>query len=136
MTISYINTIPAKREFHHLYETTGWNNRFNFTQDELHHALCNSWYMISAYDNEMLVGFGRLISDGIYQTLLCDMIIHPNYQRRGIGREILDLLEEKCKQENIKWIQLSCAKGKVGFYKTLGFEERPADGPGMQKFLR
>jgi len=30
---------------------------------------------------------------------------------------------------------LSCARGKIDFYKKFGFLERPIDGPGMHKFI-
>lgn len=135
MEIKYVNFIPNKDEFFQLYETTGWNTKGKYTGEDLLKALGNSWYLVSAYHNKDLIGFGRVISDGVYQTFIGDMIVHPDYQKRGIGSKVMNLLTEKCKECGIKWIQLSCAKGKVNFYKKLGFQERPVDGPGMQKFI-
>lgn len=135
LEINYKNSVPNKEEFYQLYETTGWNAEGTYSKDELFKAISNSWYLISVYNNEKLIGFGRIISDGVYQTFIGDMIVHPDYQKRGIGRNVLNLLLEKCKASGIKWVQLSCAKGKTDFYKKLGFQERPVDGPGMQKFI-
>ena len=135
MEIQYKYTVPAKEDFFQLYETTGWNNNHGFTEDDLFLAINNSWYLIAVYDQQKLIGFGRVISDGVYQTFIGDMIVHPDYQNRGIGRNVMNRLIEKCKDSGIKWIQLSCARGKVDFYKKLGFEERPVDGPGMQIYL-
>jgi len=135
LEIKYLNKVPNKEEFYLLYETTGWNTKGTYSSDELYKAISNSWYLISVYNNEKLIGFGRIISDGVYQTFIVDMIVHPEFQNKGIGSKVLNLLIEKCKLSGIKWVQLSCAKGKKDFYKKLGFQERPIDGPGMQKFI-
>lgn len=105
MEMKYESLVPDKDEFFLLYETTGWNANGTYTKEQLFKAINNSWYSISAYDNEILVGFGRIISDGVYQTFIGDMIVHPEYQKKGIGSEILDLLTDKCKESGIKWVQ-------------------------------
>ena len=135
MEITYKNSLPSKQQFFRLYETTGWNERHHFTEDNLFEAINNSWYLVSVYGEDELIGFGRIISDGVYQTFIGDLIVHPVFQNRGIGSKVLNMLVEKCQESGMKWVQLTCAKGKVDFYKKYGFEERPADGPGMQKYL-
>lgn len=131
MSIAYRNTLPTKDAFYALYQTTNWN-RFN--ADELHLALQNSWYMVSVFDDEQhrLIGFGRIISDGIYQTFIGDVIVLPEYQGRGIGKGIMTRLIEYCREQSIRWVQLTCAQGKRAFYEKLGFCARPEDAPGMQ----
>ncbi|WP_243459279.1 GNAT family N-acetyltransferase [Metabacillus bambusae] len=47
----------------------------------------------------------------------------------------MNALLKKCKELGIKWIQLSCAKGKQNFYKKLGFVERDSAATGMSLFL-
>lgn len=135
MAIHYETLLPSKQAFFSLFGTTGWNAKYGFTEDDLFKAISNSYFMVSAYHDTELVGTGRLISDGVYQTLIGDMIVHPEYQGQGIGSEILIALMEKCRQDGMKQIQLTSAKGKMGFYKKFGFEERPSDAPGMQKYL-
>jgi GNAT superfamily N-acetyltransferase len=60
------------------------------------------------------------------------MIVYPEYQGKGIGTEILHRLIKKYMDNNIKNIQLFCAKSKRKFYEKLGFIARPDDAPGMQ----
>lgn len=131
MKITYNHTRPDKDQFFHLYESTGWNERYQLTADEVYHALDATWHSISAYDGERLVGFGRVIGDGILHALITEMIILPEYQGQGIGRVIMIDLIAKCKQHEIRDIQLFCARGKVGFYEKFGFEKRPDEAPGM-----
>ncbi|GAI62996.1 unnamed protein product, partial [marine sediment metagenome] len=67
--------------------------------DELIWAIQNSWYALSVYNKQKLVGFGRIISDGVHHALIVDIIVHPGYQDKGIGGEILQNLINRCKRE-------------------------------------
>ncbi|MBN2172612.1 MAG: GNAT family N-acetyltransferase [Bacteroidales bacterium] len=128
----YTTEIPDKVLFYSLFETTGWNDQYQLNADELMIALKNSWYMISAYDGDRLVGFGRMICDGVVHALILDLIVLPDYRNQGIGGQILDKLVKKCRQHQIRDIQLFCAKGYTGFYENLGFKKRPDEAPGME----
>jgi len=131
MSISYTNDLPGKKAFFELFETTGWNEEYRLNEDELYTALQNSWYTVSAWDGDRLAGLGRLISDGTCHALILDMIVLPAYQGRGIGGAILENILSKCREHNLRDIQLFCAKGKIGFYEKYGFKPRPDDAPGM-----
>ena len=137
MNIRYLNAIPEADAFFRLYETTGWNGPDgDYSKDDLHRAISASWNLVAVYDEQDLIGFGRLISDGIYQTFITDVIVRPDYQNMGIGKAIVDLLLEKCRAEGIQWVQLSAAKGKQGFYEKFGFTARALDAPGMQMLIK
>ncbi len=135
MEIELDELSPAKEDFIKLHQTTGWNAKGLYTYDQLYTAICNSWYSISIYHNRKLIGFGRIISDGIYQTLICDVMVHPEYQGQGMGKKIIEALLKKCEEEGIKWVQLFCAKGKQEFYHKLGFISRESEAPGMSIFI-
>jgi ribosomal protein S18 acetylase RimI-like enzyme len=135
MEISYITEIPCKNDFFQLYETTGWNEKYRKTKEILFDAIKNSWYNISAYNNNQLVGYGRVISDGILHAFIVDLMIAPSYQNKGIGKEILQQLIAEILDNGIHDIQLFCAKGKKEFYIKSGFKERSNDAPGMQYII-
>lgn len=125
--------IPESNLYFKLFETTGWNKGYRADKSELYKAISNSWYCLSAYNNaNKLVGFGRLISDGILYAFICDMIIDPDYQNQGIGSSILKKLIQHCKIQKVRVLWLLSASNKSGFYKKHGFEERPSEAPGMQ----
>ncbi len=132
MEIAYTETIPMEDDFFKLFETTGWNQIYDLKPDELIQAMENSWYTVSAYDRDRLVGFGRVISDTIMHALILDLIVLPRYQYKGIGGNLLERLVDRCKRKGIRDIQLFCARGKVGFYEKRGFVRRPKDAPGME----
>ena len=91
-----------------------------------------SYYFISVRQNEKLIGCGRIISDGHIHALIVDMIILPEYQGRGIGKKILEMLVSHCREKGIIDIRLFSAKNKAGFYLKNNFKLRPDDAPGMQ----
>lgn len=135
MDIHYTNNLPPRDSFFALFETTGWNAEYRLTADELEQALRSSWYLVCAYDEETLVGIGRMVSDGVMHAMIYDMIVDPACQGQGIGTEILKRLVEHCRSHRIRDIQLFCARGKRLFYEKNGFSARPDDAPGMQQRL-
>ena len=112
----YKTTIPQQQAFYELFTTsTNWNDSYQLNSD-----------------NEKLVGFGRIICDGVVHALILDLIVHPEFQNRGIGSRLLKMLVEKCKEYQIRDIQLFSVKGKAQFYRKNGFTERPEGAPGME----
>lgn len=133
MEVSFIERNPKVEEYMLLIESTGWSGILEKGKEALSSSLENSWYSISVYSkNNQIIGFGRVLSDGVLHALICDVIILPEYQQYGIGSKLLQKLTMKCKQENILMIQLFSAKDKYRFYEKHGFEKRPEHSPGMR----
>jgi len=130
--IIFDDQIPDTKKYWDLFQTTGWNLEYKFTMNEIAEAIQNSWYVISIYNSNTLIGFGRIIADGVHHALIVDLIIHPDHQDKGLGTELLNRLVKKCKDNNIRDIQLFAAKDKFEFYEKFGFEKRPSNSPGMQ----
>jgi predicted GNAT family N-acyltransferase len=132
---TFLDQVPESTDFFELFQTTGWNDHLDLSEEQLHQAISNSWYTLSVYEDKQLIGFGRIISDGVHQSFLCDLIVSPDYRKQGIGTEIVKRLVNYCKTNELTWIQLSCAQGKQPFYERFGFKARPTNAPGMQLFL-
>jgi GNAT superfamily N-acetyltransferase len=130
--IEYRPMKPTFHEYKILFESTGWTSLITISDDVSKMAIDNSWYWVSAFDNERLVGIGRLVSDGALYAFVCDMIILPEYQGQGIGKAILKMLKDKCLENGIQRAWLFAAPGRAGFYVKNGFDIRPEDAPGMQ----
>jgi len=79
----------------------------------------NSYY-ITAYDANKLIGFARAISDYCYYTNIFDVIVRPEYQKRGIGKRMMQLLREKFKGT---YFFLTYTEGNKTFYEKCGFEQ-------------
>ena len=128
--VIYKSERPDPQQYAQLFATTGWNDTYQANVDELAKALEGSWDVVAAYDQDELVGMGRVVSDGVLYAMLYDVIVKPSYQNQGIGSTILDQLIDKCKAPGVRDVQLFSAKGKAPFYRKRGFIDRPADAPG------
>jgi GNAT superfamily N-acetyltransferase len=132
MVITYTDDVPRKAEFYRLFETTGWNKKYQLSPEELLQAVENSWYAVSAYNGDTLVGFCRVMCDGVVHALILDLIVAPSDQGQGIGSQILRMVTDKCTSCGIRDIQLFSARGKAAFYEKNGYVRRPQDAPGME----
>lgn len=133
MNIEYSDCkLPDPDSFLDLYQSTGWDKEGEKKKTQLCDSLTKSWYYISAFHEEKLVGFGRIISDGYLHSFITELIISPQYKGKGIGKQILEKLVHKSIKEGITDIQLFSAKGKMEFYIKSGFIKRPDEAQGMQ----
>ena len=130
--ISYCERAPDRDAHLALFETTGWNAKYRVTASALATTTENSWYTLSAYDEGQLVGFGRVLCDGVMHAMIFDLIVCPTHQRRGIGSEILTRLIAVCREQGICDVQLFAAYGMRTFYEKHDFALRPDDAPGME----
>jgi ribosomal protein S18 acetylase RimI-like enzyme len=97
---------------------------------ELHKkAFENSHTVVFAFDNDNLVGFGRVISDGSYQAAIYDVAVLPEYQGKKIGTSIVNSLIKANPQCNFI---LYASPGKEPFYEKLDFRKMKT---GMALFL-
>ena len=98
-------------------------------------------FLVVANSGNEPIGMARVITDYGYQVLIADVIVRPEYQGKGIGKEIMTRVMENINQNiapgQSKMINLMSALGKDGFYTQFGFERRPNDnrGPGMSQWI-
>lgn len=130
--VEYRPEAPEAAAFVGLFSATGWDPEGRLTVDGAREALARSWYAVSAYDRDRLVGTGRIVGDGLIHALLADVIVDPEYRGRGIGEAIVRRLVEECRRAGIFDTQLFAAPGVRPFYERLGFVARPDDAPGME----
>lgn len=74
-----------------LFNSVGWQRR-TADRDRLAQLVHGSIYVTSAWDGDRLVGFARAISDGAFNAYISTVAVLPEYQRRGIGRELIQRL--------------------------------------------
>lgn len=86
----------------------------------LEHAnlLCTAW------DGTKLVGVARALTDFQYCCYLSDLAVDEHYQKQGIGRELLRLLQKQLGPK-AKLILLAAPKA-VEYYPKLGFSQHPS----------
>lgn len=88
---------------------------------DLQQVFGNSMFHCFVYHQQALIGAGRGLADGRDCSYLCDIAVHPHYQRRGIGKAIVSRLIELSAGHNK--IMLYSSPGKDAFYRGLGFKK-------------
>ena len=89
----------------------------HFEPDAHRRAFEASHTVVFAYHGGRLVGFGRAISDGVYQAAVYDVAIQPEFQGKGLGRAIMTNILSRVSHCNVI---LYASIGKEAFYRTLG----------------
>ena len=132
--INYIEKSPTVQEFNYLTNSVGWGTRESSIVEE---ALNNTLYSICVYDDDNIIGHGRIIGDKTIFLYIHDVMVVPEYQNQKIGTGIMKHLLKQIEiykkvNPNIR-TYLGASKGKEAFYEKFGFVARPNDelGAGM-----
>lgn len=134
MQIIYKEHTPTPEEFNNLTEAVDWGTRENKIIEE---ALKHTLYSLCVYDENKLIGYGRIIGDKTIFLYIQDIMVIPEYQGKKIGTGIMNKLIEKINEykkvnPEIR-TYLGATKGKESFYEKFGFISRPNEdlGAGM-----
>ena len=123
--ISIKENINSIEEFNYLYDAVGWGS---YDEKVLEKALANTMYSVSVYDDDKIIGYGRIIGDGICFLYIHDVMVIPKYQNKKVGSQIMNKLLEKVNQIKIEnpyvRVYLGASKGKEKFYERFGFITR------------
>ena len=121
-------------DYNQLRAYCGWRS---IPEPDVEDALRKSFVTFRAVSRGNLVGFARVIGDGVINIYIQDMIVHPDYQRQGIAKQLVSACLEWASEEAPNAaIGLMAAKGVEPLYARHGFIARPNDrmGAGMMLF--
>lgn len=123
--ISIKENVNSIEEFNYLYDAVGWGS---YDEKVSEKALANTMYSVSVYDDDKIIGYGRIIGDGICFLYIHDVMVIPKYQNKKIGSQIMNKLLEKVNKIKIEnpyvRVYLGASKGKEKFYERFGFIKR------------
>ena len=105
-----------------LYDAVGWKK---YTEDEsaLTRAIVNSLAVVTAWaDEEHLVGLARAVGDGETVVYIQDVLVHPDYQKNGIGRALVEQLMAMYPAVRQKLLLADDTPQLNSFYEKLGFD--------------
>ena len=92
------------------------------TVGELRDILSSSSAVVSAWNGDKLIGFGRACSDGHFRGVLWDVIVDQSYRKHGVGRRIVEQLTNHPKLARVERIYLMTSQS-AAFYSHIGFSE-------------
>ena len=91
------------------------------TPQQLRESFQNSFAAVVAYAGDRVIGTARVLSDGVCNAYLVDVWTLTPFRHRGIATTMIRLLLDKLRGQHV----YTFTDDVVGFYKKLGFVERP-----------
>lgn len=113
---------PTMPEVLALYKSVGWSM---YTRDpaQLERALTHSLMVLGAYEGKQLVGLIRAVGDGETILFIQDLLVLPEYQRRGIGKQLIEALLARFPEVRQRVLLTDDDLKTRNFYKAAGFVE-------------
>ncbi len=103
-----------------LYQSVGWTNYVN-NPEMLKNAYENSLKIYAAYMNDKMAGIIRVVGDGFSVVFIQDLLVYPKYQRKGIGKALLEKILSEYKDVYQKHLLTDNTEKTIQFYKSIGF---------------
>jgi ribosomal protein S18 acetylase RimI-like enzyme len=119
-------------ELEELCDAVGWARR---PLRKVRKAIDNSFIVLTLWEQfgarKRLVGFSRATSDGAFNATIWDVVVHPDYQGKGLGKALMKQVIKQLRGEDISNITLYADPQVVEFYRKLGFSSDPEGIKGM-----
>lgn len=119
-----------------LYASVRWTA---YTKDPegLVRAVQNSTWVATLWDDATLVGLVRVISDDVAIAWLQDVLVHPDHQRAGLGRRLVEAALERFDHVRSFALMTDDEPRQHAFYASLGLQEiRTAYDGRLHSFFR
>ncbi|MDR2276266.1 MAG: GNAT family N-acetyltransferase [Vagococcus sp.] len=122
-----------KSDLEKLYSSVGWA-AYTKNLDVLEQAINHSLQVISAWNEDGLVGLIRVIGDGFTIIYVQDILVHPDYQDKKIGTELMTKILDNYPEVRQKVLLTEDAPDVRHFYEKFGFTS--CDKGGAVAFYR
>lgn len=116
-----------------LYNDAGWK-AYTSQPEILKQAIQNSLYVLTAWENDTLVGLIRVVGDGLTIVYIQDILVLKASKRKGIGRILLTTALQKFGNVRQKVLLTDDSLETRGFYEALGFSS--CDDGKMVAFVK
>ncbi len=104
-------------ELNNLLKTIGWGLS---SSKKLEESLGLSWGWVTVRDDEnRLIGFVQILSDGIKHAYILRLLVHRNHQGKGIGTKLMENLMQFLEESNLNPVLLT-KPAEESFYSKFG----------------
>lgn len=117
-----------------LYKEGGWWKDIPSEKSNLPILIKSSFcFMVATTHNGKIIGMGRVISDGVSDGYIQDVIVSKQFRGKGIGKQLVIKLRDYCLSKGLTWIALIAEPETEDFYVKLGFHEMKGYKPMILK---
>ena len=108
---------PSVDQIIELYDSAGLPRPTN-DKERIQKMFESSNLIVTAWDNDLLIGVSRSITDWVWSCYLADLAIHPDYKKGGIGKKLVQLTKDKLGDESM--ILLLSVPTAMEYYPKIG----------------
>lgn len=118
----YVDKNIKAAEIVDLYISAGWGKAVDYKELSLQILIRNtSSFVYARNDQGLLIGFVRILSDFVITTYVTEIIVRPDYQKNGVGTELMEKVKFIFKNTGIYFDTL---EGVEKFAEKCGFTRR------------
>ena len=126
MAIIYKDTHDFnEKELQELFLSVEWSS--GHYPDKLVVAMKNFKTVYTAWDNDKLIGLICAMDDGIMTAYIHYLLVNPDYQNLGIGKQLVEKMKSKYK--DYLRIVIVAYNDEIGFYESCGFKKSDDASP-------
>ncbi|MDP7396788.1 MAG: GNAT family N-acetyltransferase [Lentisphaeria bacterium] len=81
----------------------------------------NAWMHLTVRDRGRLIGYVSVVSDGICNAFIADLMVHPGFQRRGIGTAVVRRAVRELHADGVRGVHVTFTPELEPFYRACGF---------------
>ncbi|ASC70864.1 putative N-acetyltransferase ycf52-like protein [Halomicronema hongdechloris C2206] len=119
-------------ELEELCDAVGWARR---PIRKVKKAIQHSFVVVTMWEERgarrRLIGFSRATSDHAFNATIWDVVVHPDFQGKGLGKALMKQLIKTLRNADISNVTLFADPHVVEFYRNLGFMPDPEGIKGM-----
>ncbi|MDF2548508.1 MAG: hypothetical protein K0R93_3406 [Anaerosolibacter sp.] len=104
-----------------LFNEAGWDDKTN-DMSRLKTMVENSQIVVTAWDEEIMVGFARCTTDYVFNGQINNVVVDSKYRRNGIGKTLINMILDSSNQ--VTYMLRGSVRNEE-FYRSLGFEDGP-----------
>ena len=101
-----------------LRQAVGWNRM----ERDLSDPRLTTTLQLCAFDEKRLIGYAQVISNHVTDAYIQDVMVHPDYQRQGIGTQLMEKLLSRLEEDGIYMVNVIYGEDALRpFYERFGF---------------
>ena len=101
-----------------LFNEAGWQKK-TIDLQRLRQMVINSDIVVSAWDDDLMVGFARCTTDHVFNAQINTVVVDSRYRKMGIGTHLVTTIIES--NPKVTYL-LRTEEENQNFYRSMGFE--------------
>ncbi len=127
----------TSNDLYYLRKILGWKE---ISKEQLDKGLEHTEYKITIKNEDDIIAVGRIISDYSCKGLLSDVLVNPNYQKKGFGKivvtSLIKMVKDNLKDGELFQLEASPTNGNRDFYIKCGMKYKPENQDGTYLWIK